>query len=146
MKNKTKILLIEDNDGDILLTDEAFKEANFESQLTVLKDGQQAIKYLKKEAEFQNGLTPDIILLDLNIPKINGLEVLDFIKSDRYLKVIPVIILTTSNSQNDILKSYERHANCYLTKPVNFSNFVRLLKLLTEFWLTAVQLPKSDNL
>lgn len=145
MKNKVKILLIDDNEGDILLTNEAFKEANFESQLIALKDGQQAIKYLKKEAEFQNGLTPDIILLDLNIPKINGLDILDFIKSDRYLKVIPVIILTTSNSQNDILKSYERHANCYLTKPVNFSNFSMLIQLVTKFWLTAVELPKSDN-
>lgn len=145
MKNKVKILLIDDNEGDILLTNEAFKEANFDSQLIALKDGQQAIKYLKKEAEFQNRLTPDIILLDLNIPKINGLDVLDFIKSDRYLKVIPVIILTTSNSQNDILKSYERHANCYLTKPVNFSNFSMLIQLVTKFWLTAVELPKSDN-
>lgn len=145
MKNKTKILLVEDNEGDILLTNEAFKEAKFESQISVLKDGQQAIKYLKKEAEFQNAETPDIILLDLNIPKISGLDVLHTIKTDPCLKVIPVIILSTSNSEKDIWQSYQRHANCYLTKPVNFSNFTQLIQMVTDFWITSVQLPKSEN-
>lgn len=143
MKNKAKILLVEDNEGDILLTKEAFSEANLSNEISVVKDGQQAIKYLNKEAGFENEKTPDIILLDLNIPKINGLDVLKIIKSDPFLKTIPVIILSTSNSEKDILQSYERHANCYLTKPVNFSNFTSLIQMVTDFWITAVQLPKS---
>lgn len=142
MKNKAKILLVEDNEGDILLTKEAFSEANLSNEISVVKDGQQAIKYLNKEAGFENEKTPDIILLDLNIPKINGLDVLKIIKSDPFLKTIPVIILSTSNSEKDILQSYERHANCYLTKPVNFSNFTSLIQMVTDFWITAVQLPK----
>jgi CheY-like chemotaxis protein len=143
MKNKAKILLVEDNEGDILLTKEAFSEANLSNEISVVKDGQQAIRYLNKEAGFENEKTPDIILLDLNIPKINGLDVLKIIKSDPFLKTIPVIILSTSNSEKDILQSYERHANCYLTKPVNFSNFTSLIQMVTDFWITAVQLPKS---
>jgi CheY-like chemotaxis protein len=142
MKNKAKILLVEDNEGDILLTKEAFSEANLSNEISVVKDGQQAIRYLNKEAGFENEKTPDIILLDLNIPKINGLDVLKIIKSDPFLKTIPVIILSTSNSEKDILQSYERHANCYLTKPVNFSNFTSLIQMVTDFWITAVQLPK----
>lgn len=142
MKNKAKILLVEDNEGDILLTKEAFSEADLSNEISVVKDGQQAIKYLNKEAGFENEKTPDIILLDLNIPKINGLDVLKIIKSDPFLKMIPVIILSTSNSEKDILQSYERHANCYLTKPVNFSNFTMLIQMVTDFWMSVVQLPK----
>ncbi|MGN6196900.1 MAG: response regulator [Ginsengibacter sp.] len=145
MKPKKEILLIEDNEGDILLTKEAFIEIGLSIEIKILNDGQQAIKYLRKEAEFKNAETPDIILLDLNIPKVNGLQVLQTIKNDQLLKVIPVVILSTSNSEKDRSLAYRNHANCYFTKPVNFSDFINLIHMITNFWMNPNQLPKLIN-
>lgn len=143
MKKEVNILLIEDNEGDILLTLEAMKQARLCNEIEIVRDGDTALKYLNKEAEFKNAKTPDIILLDINLPKIDGLEILNHIKNDEKLKVIPVIMLTTSDSETDILKSYQNHANCYITKPVNFLNFIEVIQTIKDFWINIVQLPNK---
>ncbi len=142
--NNTKpinILLVEDNPGDVRLTREAFKEGKIKNELNVVMDGEEAIYYLKKIDKYQNATTPDIILLDLNLPKKDGREVLTEIKNDPELKCIPVIILTTSSAQNDILNTYLRHANCYIMKPVDFTQFITVIRTIEEFWLSIVKLP-----
>lgn len=143
MKKEVSILLVEDNEGDIILTLEALKQARISNEIAIVKDGDQALKYLYKEDEFKNAKPPDIILLDINLPKIDGLEVLNRIKNDEKLKIIPVIMLTTSDSETDILKSYQNHANCYITKPVNFSNFMEVIQTIKDFWINIVQLPNK---
>lgn len=145
MNNELEILLIEDNEGDVLLTREAFRTAGFSREITVLRDGASAISYLKKEDIYSGVVTPDIILLDINLPKIDGREVLSFIKNDYHLKKIPVIILTTSDSEMDSNYAYENHANCYLIKPIGLSRFLEAIDLLCKFWFTAVQLPAKDS-
>ena len=122
-KRPVNILLIEDNPGDVRLTQEAFKEGRLSTNLEVVMDGVEAIKFLKKEAPYQDMVTPDLILLDLNLPKRDGREVLQEIKTDKILKRIPVVVLTTSNAEQDILKSYNLHVNCYINKPVDFDKF-----------------------
>ena len=142
--NQTKpidILLVEDNPGDIRLTKEAFKDGRIKNDLNVVMDGEEAILYLKKKEKYVNASTPDIILLDLNLPKKDGREVLAEIKSDLELKCIPVIILTTSSAQSDILCTYSQHANCYITKPVDFNQFITVIRTIENFWLTIVKLP-----
>lgn len=135
-----EILLVDDNPGDIDLTLEAFQRARIANNIHVTKDGQEAIDYLtKKEEGFKK---PDVILLDINLPKKNGHEVLEVIKSDDRLKHIPVIMLTTSESQDDIKRSYANHANCYISKPVVMSEFFKIVSTLEEFWLQIVKLPK----
>lgn len=141
MKKEVHILLVEDNEGDILLTLEALKQARISNVIDVVKDGDKALKYLYKEGEFKDSATPDLILLDINLPKIDGIEVLNHIKKDEKLMVIPVVMLTTSDSEKDILKSYQNHANCYITKPVNFSNFMEVIQTIKDFWINIVQLP-----
>ncbi|MEO6705766.1 MAG: response regulator [Ginsengibacter sp.] len=141
MKKEVHILLVEDNDGDILLTLEALKQANINNKVDVVKDGDKALKYLYKEGQYKNAITPDLILLDINLPKVDGIEVLNHIKNDEKLMIIPVVMLTTSDSERDILKSYKNHANCYITKPVNFSNFMEVIKTIKDFWISIVQLP-----
>lgn len=143
MKKGIHILLVEDNEGDILLTLEAMKQARISNKIDIVKDGEKALKYLLKEGEFKDARTPDIILMDINLPKIDGLEVLNHIKNDDKLKVIPVVMLTTSDSEKDILKSYQNHANCYITKPVNFENFMKVIQTLEDFWINIVQLPNK---
>jgi len=143
MKKELHILLIEDNEGDILLTLEALKEARVSNQVDVVKDGEQAIQYLEKTGTFKTAHTPGLILLDINLPKIDGIEVLTYIKNDDHLKIIPVVILTTSDSEKDILQSYSNHANCYITKPVGFQNFMEVIYTLKDFWISIVQLPKN---
>jgi len=135
------ILLIEDNPGDVRLTQEAFKEGSIDIQLDVVMDGVEAIKYLKKEMPYNQATTPDLILLDLNLPKKDGREVLQDIKTDNNLKRIPVVVLTTSNAQQDILKSYNLHVNCYVNKPVDFDKFFDIIQKIEDFWLGTAILP-----
>jgi CheY-like chemotaxis protein len=136
-----EILLVEDNPGDAELTVEAFKEAKVNNNIYIVEDGKEAIAFLNKEGKYNLSVTPDIILLDLNLPKMGGLEVLSIIKEDDNLKHIPVVVLTTSSSDQDILKSYKLHANCYITKPVKLDNFIEAIQKLDSFWLSFVKLP-----
>ena len=141
------ILLVEDNPGDVRLTQEAFKESKFFHKLYVAKDGEEAIDFLNQKEDFQNVPLPDLILLDLNLPKKSGREVLADIKKDPNLKHIPVVVLTTSEADEDILNSYRLHANCYITKPVEFDKFLDIIKKIEDFWLSIVKLPirKEDD-
>lgn len=135
------ILLVEDNPADIRLTKEVLKEGKIQNTLNVVMDGEDAILYLKKIGEFKSATAPDIILLDLNLPKKDGREVLTEIKTDPALMHIPVIILTTSAAEQDILSTYAHHANCYIMKPVDFNQFIQVVRSIENFWLTIVKLP-----
>lgn len=135
------ILLVEDNPGDIRLTQEALKEGAIPHILNVVTDGAEALKYLFKEEPYTHATSPDLILLDLNLPKKDGREVLARVKSYPELKRIPVLVLTTSNAESDITKSYDLHANCYITKPVDFNSFIEVIKSIEKFWLTTARLP-----
>ena len=135
------VLLVEDNPGDVRLTQEAFKEAKISIKLDVTMDGAEAINFLKKEGEYADAVTPDLILLDLNLPKKDGREVLKEIKTDNLLKRIPVVVLTTSNAEQDIMKSYNLHVNCYINKPVDFEKFFDIIQKIEEFWLSTAILP-----
>lgn len=137
------ILLVEDNPGDIRLTKEVLKEGKIKNMLSVVNDGEEAINFLKKNGKYKDAISPDLILLDLNLPKKNGREVLIQIKSDPELSSIPVIILTTSDAENDIISTYASHANCYITKPVDFNQFINVIRVIEDFWLTIVKLPKK---
>jgi len=137
------ILLIEDNPGDVLLTIEAFKECKNCHKINTVKDGVEALLYLRKQGKYSNSTNPDIILLDLNLPKKDGREVLAEIKSDDELKYIPVIILSTSRNTEDILTSYELKANCYITKPLELDKFIKIIASIDKFWLNTVKLPKN---
>jgi len=136
------ILLIEDNEGDILLTTEALAEGKIINEVSVARDGEEAIEFLNKSGQFANVTVPDLILLDVNLPKKNGHEVLEYIKSTDHLKHIPVIILTTSSSHKDILNAYRNFANAYITKPVDIDDFIKVLTTVEDFWIGIVQLPK----
>lgn len=135
------ILLIEDNPGDVRLAQEAFKEGNLEVQLDVVMDGLEALHYLRKASPYQHCNRPDLILLDLNLPKKDGREVLGEIKEDPSLRSIPVVILTTSNAEQDVLHSYDLHVNCYINKPVDFDRFFDIIKKIEDFWLNIAILP-----
>lgn len=137
-----QILLVEDNEGDILLIEEAFDEAKLTNNMSVVKNGEKAIQFLNKEGSYSNAPIPDLVILDVNLPRKNGHEVLQFIKSSDDLKHIPVIMLTTSSSDKDISLSYENHANCYITKPVEVDDFLRAVTSIEDFWISLVQLPK----
>lgn len=136
------ILLVEDNPGDVRLTQEAFRDAKVRNDLYVVEDGEKALKFLCRENGFRDVPRPDIILLDLNLPKKSGQEILAEIKADPSLRRIPVVILTTSKAEEDILKSYDLHANCFVTKPVDFDQFLRVVQSIQEFWLSVVKLPE----
>lgn len=138
-----EILMIEDNPGDVRLTQEALKEGRLWNHLTVARDGMEATEYLHRTGQFQNVKTPDLILLDLNLPKKDGREVLAEIKADDRLKLIPVVVLTTSKAEEDILRSYKLHANCYITKPVDFQQFSSVVRAIENFWFTVVKLPTA---
>jgi len=140
-----KILLAEDNPGDVRLTREALKESKVLVNLSVVGDGEEALAYLRREREYVNAEHPDLILLDLNLPKKDGRQVLAEIKCDDKLKRIPVVVLTTSRSEEDILKAYDLHVNCYIAKPVNFDQFIKIVKSIEEFWLTIVKLPTEGT-
>ncbi|MCW3070274.1 MAG: Two-component system response regulator [Bacteroidetes bacterium] len=137
------ILLVEDNPGDIRLTKEVLKEGKIQNNLSVVTDGEEALLFLKKQGQYGEAFTPDIVLLDLNLPKKDGREVLSQIKDDEYLKLIPVIVLTTSDAEQDIKRMYENHANCYITKPVDFNQFINVIRSIENFWLTIVKLPRK---
>jgi len=134
------ILLVEDNEGDVILTLEAFKEGNLHNRITVVRDGDEAIRYLTQSDQFAGAELPDIILLDINLPKVDGKEVLHFIKTDENLKSIPVVILTTSSSERDIRDAYLAHANCYITKPVELDKFLQIMRSIENFWISVVTL------
>jgi CheY-like chemotaxis protein len=139
------ILLVEDNPADIRLTQEVFKEGKVHNTLNIVMDGEDALNYLRKKEKYKNVITPDLVLLDLNLPKKDGREVLADIKADEDLKLIPVIILTTSESEQDILNTYSNHANCYIMKPVDFDRFIDVVRSIEEFWLTIVKLPVLED-
>jgi CheY-like chemotaxis protein len=146
-KNLSKlvdILLVEDNPGDVRLTKEAFREAKVLNKIYVAKDGVEAMEYLRKEGTFTDRPVPDLILLDLNLPRKNGQEVLAEIKKDPKLKHIPVVILSSSKADEDILKAYNLHANCYITKPVDLNGFAQIMHSMEEFWFTIVKLPPKE--
>jgi two-component system, chemotaxis family, response regulator Rcp1 len=133
--------MVEDNPGDIRLTIEALKEGKVRNNLYTVEDGELALAYLRRQGQFTEATRPDLILLDLNLPKKNGREVLAEIKDDPELRRIPVVILTVSKAEQDILKSYNLHANCYITKPVDLEQFIQVVKSIEDFWLTVVMLP-----
>ena len=137
------ILLVEDSPGDVRLTKEALKESKVLNKLHVVNDGVEALKFLQRQDGVSASARPDIILLDLNLPKRDGREVLAEIKDDSSLKKIPVVILTTSQEERDIIRSYELHANCYITKPVDLEQFMTVIKSIEDFWLTIVKLPSQ---
>jgi CheY-like chemotaxis protein len=140
-----EVLLVEDSPGDVRLTQEAFRDANRSINLHVASDGVEAMAFLRKEGAHVHAPRPDIILLDLNLPKMDGREVLAHIKEDDSLKMIPTVILTTSEAEADIVKSYQLQANCYLCKPVQLDEFEKLVKSINDFWLTKVKLPRQPR-
>jgi CheY-like chemotaxis protein len=139
------ILLVEDSEGDIRLAKEALKDGKVKNVLHVARDGVEGVEFLKRKGAFQDAPRPDLILLDLNLPRMDGREVLSEIKSDPDLKSIPVVVLTTSQNEEDILKSYNLHANCYITKPMDVMQFLKVVASIEEFWLTIVKLPPSTT-
>jgi two-component system response regulator len=136
-----EVLLVEDNPADVRLTREALKGGKIWSRLHVVEDGVEALAFVQQQGRHANAPRPDLILLDLNLPKMDGREVLSRIKADENLKRIPVVVLTTSQAEEDILKAYNLNANCYISKPVDFEQFRKIVKLVEEFWLTIVKLP-----
>ena len=136
-----EILLVEDNPGDVRLAQEALKDAKMRNNLHAVGDGVEAMAFLRREGKYADAPRPDLILLDLNLPKKNGREVLAEIKGDEHLKRIPVVILTISKAEEDIVRTYNLHANCYITKPVSLEQFMKVVKSIEEFWLTIVKLP-----
>jgi chemotaxis family two-component system response regulator Rcp1 len=137
-----KILLVEDNEGDIVLTLEGLREARIHNHVSVVKDGEQALLFLHQSPPYTNADTPNLILLDINLPRVDGKEVLHAIKNDDRLKKIPVVMLTTSGSEKDVLDAYNNHANCYITKPVDYRNFMDVVQSIKEFWISIVHLPQ----
>lgn len=140
-----EILLVEDSPTDRFLAEEALLQAKMTNRVSVVTDGEQAIQYLRRQEPFTNAIRPDLILLDLNLPKKDGRDVLKEIKEDPVLKVIPVVVLTTSRAEEDILKSYGLHANCYITKPVQFEEFKKIVMSIESFWFAVVKLPPRQN-
>ena len=145
MNSTIEILLVEDNPGDARLTLEAFKEAKVVNRLTVVTDGVEALAYLRREGRYSAADAPDLILLDLNLPRMDGRQVLAEIKADADLMRIPVVVLTTSASQDDVARAYGSHANCYITKPVDLDQFLRVVQSIESFWLSLVRLPPSSH-
>ena len=138
-----EILLVEDNAADVRLTEEALREGKVRNNLHVARDGMEALEFLKRQGKHAKATRPDLILLDLNLPRRDGREVLAEIKDDPELKRIPVVVLTTSSAEADILKSYKLHANCYITKPVDLEQFIAVVKSIDDFWLSIVRLPRD---
>jgi two-component system, chemotaxis family, response regulator Rcp1 len=137
-----EILLVEDNPGDVRLTIEALRESKVHNNLHVAKDGVDALAFLRREQGYANAIRPDLILLDLNLPRKDGREVLAEIKADPLLKTIPVVVLTTSRAEQDVLRTYELQANCYISKPVDLDQFISVVRTIEDFWLTIVTLPR----
>ncbi len=144
-KRPMDILLVDDNPGDARLTSEALKDGQVESRLHIARDGAEALDFLRRKGGFGSAPRPDLILLDLNMPGMNGRQVLAEIKEDAALKQIPVVILTGSREMDDIVRTYDLQANCYVTKPIDFEQFIEMVRSITDFWLTTVQLPMEEN-
>ncbi|MCT9932656.1 response regulator [Planotetraspora sp. A-T 1434] len=138
-----EVLLVEDDPGDVLLTQEAFAYNKVGNRLHVVNDGEQALAFLRGEGLYGSAPRPDLILLDLNLPRVDGFEVLQEIKNDPALRGIPVVILTTSEAEQDILRGYDLHANAYVSKPVDFDQFIRVVRQIDDFWVTVVKLPRK---
>jgi len=138
-----EVLMVEDNPGDVRLTREALKGAKLWAQVHVVEDGVAALDYLYRRPPYESALRPDLILLDLNLPRMDGREVLAIVKGDPSLKVIPVVVLTTSQAEEDVLRAYHLNANCYVTKPVDLHQFNRIVQAIEQFWLTVVTLPPA---
>lgn len=138
-------LLVEDNPGDVRLTQEALKSHKVQNNLHVVTDGEEAMAFLRMQGKYANAPRPDIILLDLNLPRKDGREVLAEIKSDINLKAIPVVIITSSEAEQDVVKSYNLNANCYITKPVNLDQFIKVVQSINDFWFTIVKLPSNPQ-
>ena len=144
LSSSIQILMVEDNPDDVELTTEALHDAKICHQLHVVSDGADALSFLRKEGPYANAPRPDLILLDLNLPRKDGRQVLAEIKADERLRLIPVVVLTTSQADEDILRAYRLNANCYVTKPVDFDQFMKVVKAINEFWLTVVRLPPEE--
>jgi CheY-like chemotaxis protein len=140
------ILLVEDNPGDILLTTEMLKDTKVSNVVNVVTNGEEALEYLRKKGRFFEAPTPDLVLLDLKLPKLNGHEVLAQMKEDIRLRCIPVVVLTSSDADDDVLKAYSEHANCYVTKPAGIDQFAKIVRSIDDFWLSVVRLPTRKNL
>jgi two-component system, chemotaxis family, response regulator Rcp1 len=136
-----EILLVEDNPGDVRLVQEALRDSKLINKMHAVTDGQKALAYLRKEGLFADAVRPDLVLLDLNLPRKDGREVLAEIKADDALRQIPVVIVTSSKAEEDILKAYDHHANCYITKPVDLEKFMEVVRAIEEFWVSIVKLP-----
>jgi chemotaxis family two-component system response regulator Rcp1 len=143
--SEVEILLVEDNPGDVLLTQEALLDGKVDNRVHWAKDGDEAIAFLEKRVPFENVPRPHVVFLDLNLPRKSGHEVLTFIKSDQRFKSIPVVILTSSKAESDILRSYDHYANCYVTKPVDLDKFMQVIRSIDHFWLKVVMLPHPEN-
>ncbi|WP_084517525.1 response regulator [Microtetraspora niveoalba] len=140
-----EVLLVEDDAGDVLLTREAFELNKVKNRLHVVNDGEQAMAFLRREGEYADAPRPDMILLDLNLPRKDGREVLAEVKADPGLRSIPVVVLTTSEAEEDIVRSYHLHANAYVSKPVDFDQFIRVVRQIDDFFVTVVKLPSTSN-
>jgi two-component system, chemotaxis family, response regulator Rcp1 len=140
-----EILLVEDNLGDVRLTREALLEGKVKNNLSVAGDGLEALQFLRQEGKYNNATRPDLVLLDLNLPRMDGRELLAEIKEDPDLKKIPIVILTTSKAEEDIIKTYNLHANCYITKPVDLNQFFKVVRSIEDFWMTIVKLPPHNT-
>lgn len=138
-----EILLVEDNPGDVLLTKEAFSDAKILNNIHVARDGEEALAYLNKEPGYENAIRPDLILLDLNLPKVDGREVLDKVKNTDSLKRIPVVVLTSSEAEQDIVKTYDLHANSYVVKPIDLHQFSNVINAVENFWFSVVTFPSK---
>jgi CheY-like chemotaxis protein len=136
-----EILLVEDNPGDVRLTREALKEGKIRNNLNVVGDGVEALRYLRREGPYAESTRPDLILLDLNLPRMDGREVLEAVKADPSLRLIPVVVLTSSAAEQDIVRAYDLHANCYVSKPVDLDQFIHVVKSIEDFWFSIVKLP-----
>ncbi len=145
MGRPVEILLVEDNPGDVRLAVEALKDAKVSNNLSIVTDGEAALEFLRRQGPYAQAARPDIVLLDLNLPRKSGREVLCDIKDDPKLRTIPVVILTTSQAEEDILKAYNCNANCYITKPVDLDQFIKVVRSIEDFWLTIVKLPASQE-
>lgn len=143
MGRPVEFLLAEDNPGDVRLTKEALRESKISNNLNVVPDGVEAMAFLRREGKYADAPRPDVILLDLNLPKKDGREVLAEVKADPSLRLIPVVIITSSEAEQDVLKTYELYANCYVTKPVDLEQFIKVIQSIETFWLTIVTLPSS---
>jgi CheY-like chemotaxis protein len=145
MSRPIEVLLVEDNPGDVRLTREALKEGKVHNNLHVAPDGVEALAFLRREGKYADAVRPDLILLDLNLPRKSGREVLEEVKGDPALRNIPVVILTSSQAEQDIARAYDLHANCYITKPVDLDQFITVVKSIEDFWFTVVKLPTGTR-